>query len=368
MNPSPVSAYVPPPPQTRRIRWMFLSLLLSQAIVGPRADAQDRVIQISNGAVMPGQSIQIALNLSKLTDFAGGDFVLSYDPRWVTIQDVDRTDSTDDFLIAHGTPGPGLFTISMAAAEGLTDPDSGTIALLTIQSSVAALEESLIPITFHEARWYDESSVRHEFFGDNGLIRIGTFPPEEVPLSLSLASATAEADQRVDIAFTVSLPEAIGKISGDLSFDPSILTEVDFQSATRLDSWQIHLTPLSGKTHFEFTGPIELSGVVPLPLGDWRIRVANTVTSEISSDLLLENLRIENLEGLAFEVIAVDGQIDVAEGPETPTPTEPPTPSPTPTPTESPPPHIPVDFDSNGEVDERDLVRFLEIWKQEAKQ
>ncbi|MCA9413485.1 MAG: hypothetical protein KC944_19885, partial [Candidatus Omnitrophica bacterium] len=147
------------------------------------------MIQVSNGAATPGQSVQVPLILSNPSDFAGGDFVLSFDPTVLSILDVDRTDITDDFLVAHGDPGVGLFSISMAAAEGLNDSASGAIALLTIQADVGADEGTLSPIILREARWYDESSIRHEFLGDNAVIRVGSTMPEDLPLTLSLSSA-----------------------------------------------------------------------------------------------------------------------------------------------------------------------------------
>ncbi|MCG3197602.1 MAG: hypothetical protein HUU16_05105 [Candidatus Omnitrophica bacterium] len=385
MGPAQVSRSGPPTSHPSSPRPALLLGIVSLLLCAPTARAEDAVIQVANGAASAGQSVQIPLILSSLAGFAGGDFILSFDPRVLLIQDVDRAEATEDFLVAHGSPESGLFSISMAAAEGLSGVGAAPIALLTVQAGVDAPEGTISPIVFREARWYDESSVRHELLGDNGLLRVGGTPPSERPLTLSLSSATASPGHEATIPFSVSMPEAIGNISGGLVFDPTQIQIVGFEPAVDLLAWQIDLFPLNGLVHFDIRGPVELGGVDPLLLGNWRVAVSESATPGTASPITLTGVRIENLEGFGFASAGVGGEITVAVGPETATPTgtvsatptsEPtasatpyPTPTPTgfdPTPTGSPTPFVPADFDCSGQVDEKDLIRFLEIWKQEA--
>jgi hypothetical protein len=386
MGISPVPHNVPPPPFTFGIRWVLVSTTLSLALSSSPADAEDRILQIANAAGIPGQTLQIPLNLSSLVDFAGGDFLLSFNPDALSIEDVDRTDRTDDFLVAEGNPGTGLFSISMAAAESLQGTESGTILLLTVQINAAAVQGGLTSVKLREARWYDESSVRHEILADNGLVRIGSTIPEEVPLTLGMESGATEPGGTVQLGLSITMAEGISHLEGDLTFDPGIVGVPSFTPLGDLNAWQITLTPSAGGVHFKLQGEDELSGLDPLLLGVWSIGVSLMAVPSSVSDLGLENIRIENLEGLAFDVAIAEASIEVHGDGETPTPTveasatssltpsEPlqATPSPTrtapqTTPTFSPTPLVSVDFDSSGEVDEKDLIRFLEIWKQEAQ-
>lgn len=385
MGPAQVSRSVPPNSHPSSPRPVLLIGMVAFSCFVPAAKAEDAVIQVANGSAPAGQTVQVPLILSSLAGFAGGDFILAFNPQVLLIQDVDRAEATEDFLIAHGAPSNGLFSISMAAAEGLSGIGPAPIALLTVQIDTTAPDGTISSIVFREARWYDESSVRHELLGDNGLIRAGETPPPEHPLTLSLSSATAAPGQEATVSFSVSMPQAIARFSGDIVFDPTQIEVISLQPSVDLLSWQANLVRLNGQVHFDIKGPAELKGVDPLLLGDWAIALSVSATPGTTFPLSLAGLRIENLEGFGFACAGVGGEITITVGSATATPTATvsatrtpePTPTTTPYPTFTPTvleptpigsatPFVPADFDCSGQVDEKDLIRFLEIWKQEA--
>ena len=341
-------------------------VLLSVSLALPQPSvAQERIVRIANGAALPGQATQVAITLSSLADFAGGDFVLRYDPAAISILDVDRAASTDEFLLVDGAPGTGLLSVSMAAGEGLTETGPGAIVLVTIQSNPLASPGTLTPIVIREARWYDELSVRHGFIGDNGLFRVGSDSPEEASLTLSVSSSGTGPGENVTVFLSISIPEGIGKVAGDLSFDPAILENPALQPVGSASDWQSTVVPGNGEVHFEFAGTAEMEGTAPHDFVECIFTVSDSALPGARSDLSLSGLQAGNLEDFPYAIIGVAGEIEVTGNLDTPTPR----PSPTaaePTPTGSPSPFLPADFDRDGEVTETDLIRFLETWRQEA--
>lgn len=55
------------------------------------------------------------IQITNGNDFAGGDFIIRYDPEQMTFQDVARTDLTERFLLAHSENQPGKIIIAMAS-------------------------------------------------------------------------------------------------------------------------------------------------------------------------------------------------------------------------------------------------------------
>jgi len=115
-----------------------------------------RHLALGSIEVSPGEAFTVALTCSDLMGVAGGDFEIGFDPAFIDLIDVGKTDASDDFLMIAKKWETG-YSISMAAMGGIS---SGAGALLVFHgvSSASQIENVLAPLRFSGAKLYDEGS------------------------------------------------------------------------------------------------------------------------------------------------------------------------------------------------------------------
>ena len=327
------------------------------------AFAQDRIVQITNGAALPGNPTTIELRLSNPEGFAGGDFELQYDPSVITVEDINRSPLTDDFLLVDGAPSAGRLSISMAAGEGLASTDPAAIAVISLLTASAAPVGTETAITLRTARWYDELSARHEFLGDNALFAVGDSIPPEEALALSVGSAQGAPGEEVTCVLSLSCGEAVARIGGTILFDSAALLNPVLEAGATLGGWNQSMTPGNGQIEFLFSDNMELQGTGSLEVARFTAQIAPTASPGGQIEVSLDSVEIQNSDGFGFQVVGTAGAVSVT-GDISPTPTPTPTQQTGSTPT--PCPTWKADYDGNGRVDENDLLRLLQSWHQEA--
>jgi hypothetical protein len=344
------------------LRVGLVSLLC--VLISSNCRAQDRVFSLMDSAALPGTQLQVEIRLSELQGFAGGDFTLGFDTTVVSVLDVNKTPVTSDFLVSYGVSPTGRVSISMAAGEGLAMSGAGTIATLELQVAGNAASGTLSVLSVRTARWYDELSVRHTLFGDNNLLAIDAAAPANEPLTLAIGDEGGHAGNVVNLPLTISMGHSAGKVSGDITFNPVLLSFVDLQLSSSFAGWASQLLTGAGTLHFLLTGSTECVDPHNVVIGTVSFTIAESVepgTTEVG----MTGTTISNLEGLSYSHLSSGGTLQVS-GPEEPTPSLTLTPSATPTLTPVIDELHPADFNGDSTVDQTDLLLFLEIWRQEV--
>jgi hypothetical protein len=322
-----------------------------------------------DAAALPAHQLQVEIRLSELQGFAGGDFTLGFDPTMISVLDVNKTATTDDFMLVHGVPSNGRVSISMAAAEGLVMSGGGTIATLELQVAGNAAMGTLSVISVRTARWYDELSVRHSLLGDNALLTINTSAPANAPLTLAIGNGEGHAGSVVYLPLTLSMGHSAGKMSGDISFDLLSLSFLNLQLSSAFIGWTAQVQLGAGTLHFNLVSNKECVEPGSVEIGTVAFSIVGGVASGTSLPVGLTGTTISNLEGLSYSHYESAGTILVSIPVE---PTSTPTPSPTATATATATPTDiidnahPADFNGDGTVDQADLHLFLETWQQEV--
>lgn len=343
------------------LSWLFSS------IFPVATSAQDRILSILDSAALPSAQLQVEIRLSELQDFAGGDFTIGFDPTVVSVLDVNKTPMTSDFMLYHGAPATGRVSISMAAAEGLLMSGTGTIATLVLQVAGNAATGALPVLSVRTARWYDEMSVRHTLLGDNGLLAIDAASPANEPLTLAIGDEGGDAGDVVNLPLTISMGHSAGKVSGDITFDPLLLSFVDLELSPLFAGWISQVQAGTGTLHFNLSSSTECAIPQMVEIGTVSFSISESAGSG-ATNVGITGTTISNLEGLSYSHLMSGGTIQVA-GPAEPTSSPTPSPTsvstPTPTPTQDDFLH-PADFNSDKTVNSTDLHLFLDAWRQEV--
>lgn len=335
-----------------------ISVLICTTLVFPSNDVQaiERLTQVTNGAATPGQETAVFLRMNEAELYAGGNFWLQFNPDWLSITDVQKTTLTTDFLLTKGFPKPGSLSIAMASTEGLPAAQNANIALIKLQVLPQAPADSLLPLTFVDAYWFDENSVRHSYLGDNGLIRSGSVIPTEENLRLETGSDETAAGNQAQIPMTLSLSEGVALVQGTLHFDPSLLSNPIISLMGDLSGWQQSHTISNGRLEFSLTGSANLVGAYRRVLAECAFDVSDGASAGSRISVELEQPSVANVSDFGFYVEPVHGEIVVSNS--TVVPTE--------TPTMTPVPTSLGDFNGDGWVDAKDLLEFVSTWHQEG--
>ena len=340
----------------QKVSALFL-IFCFNGVLFTQAHALERVIQISNGAASPGNTTVLELGMDQVQDFAGGDFEIYFDSAFLHIVDVDRTECTDSFLLVDGNPSPGLLTISMAAAEGIPAGTHAAIAEVVVQVLPTVQQDALTALTFKTAHWYDENSIRHSYVADNGLVRAsGTVPPEEA-LRVQAGASQGGPGVQVDVPLTLSVVQGVASIQGSVQFDSTALEDPDFFVNEAFPDWQENHTVVSDQMQFLLEGPSELSGLSTETVAQMSFVVSQDATPGIQVPLTLSEISVKNSDEFPFLAEALDGQVDIEQQTDTPTPSA--------TPTETA--CSPADFNEDGIVDATDLLQFVSTWHEETE-
>ena len=338
-------------------------------MIASACHAQDRIISVNDSAAQPGTQTQVEIHLSELQGFAGGDFAIGFDPSVISILDVNKAPETSDFFLAYGLPTTGRVSISMAAAMGLVTSGTGTIATLEVRLADNAASGSLSVFSMRTARWYDDMSVRHTLLGDNGLLAVNQSPPGNEHLTLTLGSDEGHAGSTISLSLTSSMGHSMGKLSGDFTFDPLLLSFMDLELSPNLEGWSRQITLGAGTVHFNMSSSTECSDPLDVEIGTISFAISEGAVPATTTTLGLTGTRISNLEGFSYSHLDSGGSVKVlVQAESTPTPTTSPTTEATPTPTGIPGELHPADFNGDGIVDQTDLNLFLETWHMETVQ
>jgi len=316
--------------------------------------AIERLIQVTNGAAQPGEETAIFLKMNEGQLYAGGNFWIDYNPQALSIVDVQKTALTTDFILTKGFPKPGRLSIAMASTEGLAAAANADLAIIKIQVLAGAPANSLLSMTFVDAYWFDENSVRHTYLGDNGLVFAGNTVPSETPLQLQVGSDEAEAGTTAALSMTLSLAEGASSVRGTLHFDPSLLLNPTLSLAGDLPGWQESHSVSNERLTFALSGTANLAGTGERILAECEFDVSSSAGAGTHIAVELEQPAVANVNDFGFYVEPVHGEILIAD----------PTAQPTATPT--PRTNSLADFNTDGQVDERDLMEFVSTWHQEG--
>ena len=275
--------------------------------------AQNRIIEATNAAALPGATTTIDLRLSDLQGFAGGDFRVSFDPGLMAIVDVDRGPLTAGFFLAFDTPQEGLLAISLADVNGLAVTGDGIVAVITVQSLPTAVSGTRTMLVFQLARWYTEESVRNPLSAKNAVFEVsGTVPPE-FDLHLSVANAEEPPGYVVSVPLVLSFAEGVAGISGGILFDETVLLDPQLQLSSPLAGWEKSVTNDSGSIRFLLGGEIGLEGLGALEIGQILFQISPSATPETEVELTSPDLAITSLGGCALLSWFETGRVLVRE-------------------------------------------------------
>jgi hypothetical protein len=116
-----------------------------------------------------------------------------------------------------------------------------------------------------------------------------------------------------------------------------------------------------------FADNAELQGTDPVEVARFTAQISPSASPGSQLALSLEGIEIQNSEDFRFQVDGTAGSVEVTEGTSpTSTPTSTPTPTQQTDATPTPSPTWKADYDRNGRVDEKDLLRLLQTWHQET--
>lgn len=323
--------------------------------VSVRAQETPRLVSLFPAAARPGEETVVPLSLSDVRDFAGGDFAIAYDPAILSVVRVKRTAITQNMLLYWGTVSPGRLTFSMAGAEGLTGNGPETIAEISVRCSADAPVGATSALVLRTARWYDEQSVRHSFWGRCALFCAGTQIPAAWELMLTLEEGAPPSPvATVDVTLVLTPPEAAATVQTRIEFDSALFSGPVVQPGVSNPTWQITTTPSvqSGSVLVLLRGAAELRGLGPAEVARLTFAVLPQAPVAASTTINLIDPRVVNGEGFAYAVTGVGRVVSVPERDSgTPTPSPLPTPDP--------------DFNADRSIDRLDLEEFIQTWHQE---
>lgn len=97
------------------------------------ATSQPISLSLPSAGGSPGQTVRVPLRFTNVTDMAGADFVVTYDPDLLTATNVELTSLASSFQVQYGVASSGAIRIPVApksvSAFGLTQT-SGTLAYI----------------------------------------------------------------------------------------------------------------------------------------------------------------------------------------------------------------------------------------------
>ena len=190
------------------------------------------------------ENIQTSINIDDTTSLAGGNFVLKYDPKIVSLVEVKATALLTGLSAIINTESAGKISIAMAGAQGLP---SGTGAIINV--TFKGLAVGVSDFTFESASLYDQDAK-------------------------DIASTTVSA------IITVEKKTCTTPIIKEHTADSKILalqttyTEADVHGHTYVDIWKGEFTVAAGQfLEFQeamFSGNPVFSGSVDLITADGK--------------------------------------------------------------------------------------------------
>jgi hypothetical protein len=275
--------------------------------------AQNRIIEATNAAAVPGATTTINLRLSDLQGFAGGDFRISFDRDLMSIVDVDRGPLTAGFFLAFDTPQEGLLAISLADVEGLEVSGQGIVAAITVQSLPTAVSGTRTLLVFQLARWYTEESVRNPLSAKNAIFEVGGTVPPEFDLYLSVANAEEPPGYVVSVPLALSFAEGVAGIGAEILFDETVLLNPQLQLSPALTGWVKTVTYDNGSIRFLLGGETVLQGMEPLEIGQLPFQIAPAGIPGTEVELTSPDLTIASLGGCSLLSWFEPGRVLVRE-------------------------------------------------------
>jgi hypothetical protein len=118
--------------------------------------ASEVVLKLSDISGFQGQLLQVTLEAENLSQWAGGEFAITYDPTVVEqVEKVMTTDDTSNFTLSYNNTEAGIVRFSLALVND--EPLSGDKALATVKMRLApdAALGSVSALTISEARLND---------------------------------------------------------------------------------------------------------------------------------------------------------------------------------------------------------------------
>ncbi len=128
----------------------------------------------------PGEVVQLLLRAENLSDWAGGEFLVVYDPGVVEdIVDVEAAGLGSGFAVQYHDDGTGLLRIALA--DGAPTSGSGALATISLQIASAPFSSGSTPLNLAEAHLNDlvgrdfaTSVMQRAIVRHSGELRIGT--------------------------------------------------------------------------------------------------------------------------------------------------------------------------------------------------
>jgi hypothetical protein len=192
-------------------------------------------------------------------------------------------------------------------------------------------------------------------------------PLGDDPLTLELGNGEGDAGNVAHLQLTLSMGHSAGQVSGDLTFDPLLLSFEDFELSSTFAGWTSQVLAGTGTLHVDLRSSTECLDPLNVEIGTVAFSIAAGAVSGSGIPVGVTATTISNLEGLSYSHLNSGGAIQVTGPAEpTPTPTADPTTTSTPTPTATIDEVHPADFDGDRTVDQADLLLFLETWRQET--
>ncbi|MCP4422720.1 MAG: hypothetical protein GY805_39430 [Chloroflexi bacterium] len=102
----------------------------------------------------PGENVETSLQISNLSDWAGGKFTIAYNPNLIDhVSQITVTDLAQDFALEYEDNGIGLLTIALI--DDVPVSGSGRLVTISLQIASDAPEGSVTPLVLAEAHLND---------------------------------------------------------------------------------------------------------------------------------------------------------------------------------------------------------------------
>jgi hypothetical protein len=136
------------------------------------------VVSLDDVLGLPGETVKLSLQIDNASTWAGGDFIIVYDQRWISgVADVFTTELAKDFPLAYQDDGNGLIHLSMANGTPVTGNGLVATIMLKVATSVPLGSTSPLPVASvklndHVGR--DFSTLQKTILKNNGRLHIGS--------------------------------------------------------------------------------------------------------------------------------------------------------------------------------------------------
>ena len=149
-------------------------------------------VAISDGRSLPGQVVQIPVSINSVTDLAGLDLSLSYDPAVLTVLSVEKTELTGSFTLDYYSQA-GELNLAISSDQALSG-EGGALLKVEFQVMTEAPIGSGCDLNLEGIKLSGQYGEDLDWYSDvlteDGKFTVGATPPPPSPTPKPTATAT----------------------------------------------------------------------------------------------------------------------------------------------------------------------------------